>query len=128
GANMRAFLATGSADRISAHVLSLAGVLFGVLVFFVAVPLALSNPYPTPKDSAWMVQRSTFELAAVSAAPAVIGPPLALDPETTAAADEVVAPSVKLASLGPATAEAAYVAPALAADPAPGGSIGSIGS
>src|SRR5947209_5674845 len=114
---MRAFLATGSADRISAHVLSVAGMLCGVLVFFVAVPLALSSPYPTPKDSAWMVQRSTFELASVSAVPAMIDPPLALDPDTTAAADEAVVPSVKLASLVPATAEAAYVALALAADP-----------
>jgi len=121
---MRAFLATKSADRVSAHVISLAGVLGGVLVFFVAVPLALSSPYPTPKDGSWVVQRSTFELASVSSVPAVIEPPLALGAQATPVPDDVVAPSVKVASLVPAAAEAAYVGPALAPDPEPAGSTG----
>src|SRR5262245_19705878 len=119
---MRAYLATISADRISTHVLSLAGVLCGVLVFFVAVPLALSSPYPTPKDGAWLVQRPTFELASVSSMPVVIEPPLTLNAEAFTP-DDFEPPTIKEASLVPASAEAGYVAPATAAAPETTGSI-----
>ena len=46
-----------SADRISHAALGVGGVLCGALVFFVAVPLASSSPYPAPRDGAWVTDR-----------------------------------------------------------------------
>jgi hypothetical protein len=120
---MRAFLATKSADRISTCVLSAAGGLCGVLVFFVAVPLASSSPYPTPKDGAWLVQRPTFELASVTSMPVVIEPPLTLNAEAFTPED-LEPPTVKEASLVPVSAEAASSLPAKLVDPETTGSIG----
>jgi hypothetical protein len=40
-----------------------AGFLGGALVFFVAVPLASSSPFPAPRDGAWVIDRSTPRLA-----------------------------------------------------------------
>jgi hypothetical protein len=56
------------ADRISGCVILTTGVLSGVLVVVVALPLALSNPFPTPKQSEWIVQ-PLFQTATVVAAP-----------------------------------------------------------
>jgi hypothetical protein len=61
---MREFLAVRAADRISRTAIVLAGVLCGVLVFFVAVPLALSSPYPSPKEGSWIIHRSALHIAA----------------------------------------------------------------
>jgi hypothetical protein len=44
-----------SADRISSCAILLAGVVGGVLVFVVALPLALSSPFPTPRQSEWVI-------------------------------------------------------------------------
>jgi hypothetical protein len=60
---MRAFLAVSAADRISRTAITVAGVLCGVLVFFVAVPLALSSPYPSPKEGSWVINRSSPHVA-----------------------------------------------------------------
>jgi hypothetical protein len=49
-----------SADRISGCAILLAGVVGGVLVFVVALPLALSSPFPTPKHGEWVIQNSAF--------------------------------------------------------------------
>jgi len=41
----------------------LAGLLCGVLVFFVAIPLALSSPFPSPKEGSWVIHRSELHVA-----------------------------------------------------------------
>jgi hypothetical protein len=60
---MRASLAVSAADRISHTAIVVAGSLCGVLVFFVAVPLALSSPYPSPKEGDWVIHRSDRHVA-----------------------------------------------------------------
>lgn len=69
---MRASLAALAADRISHAAISVAGVLCGVLVFFVAVPLALSNPFPPLRESERVVQRSSFRVASLIPMAAVV--------------------------------------------------------
>jgi hypothetical protein len=71
---MQAFFAVRAADRISHAAIVLAGVLCGVLVFFVAVPLALSSPYPSPKEGSWVIHRSGMMHVA-----SAISPPIAAD-------------------------------------------------
>jgi hypothetical protein len=44
-----------STDRISSCAILLAGAVCGVLVFVVALPLALSSPFPTPRQSEWVI-------------------------------------------------------------------------
>jgi len=60
---MRVCAAAYSADRISHSAIVLAGVLGAIVVLFVAVPLALSSPFPTPRESNWMIQPSSQRLA-----------------------------------------------------------------
>ena len=62
GLDMRAPLAARAADRISRSAILVAGVLCGALVFFVAIPLALSNPFPTLKEAEWVVHRSSLHI------------------------------------------------------------------
>jgi hypothetical protein len=76
---MRAFHAASSADRISRSAILSAGVLCGILVFFVAVPLALSSPFPSPKEESWIIERSSLQAA--MSVPAVIARPTVLLPE-----------------------------------------------
>jgi hypothetical protein len=59
---------TRSADRISSCAVLLAGVVGGVFVFVVALPLALSSPFPTPRQSDWVIESPTFNGVATSAA------------------------------------------------------------
>jgi hypothetical protein len=54
----------------------LAGVVGGVLVFVVALPLALSSPFPTPKQGEWIVQNSSFDVAAVTPTLPLVPPPM----------------------------------------------------
>jgi hypothetical protein len=54
---MRSRLGGLSADRISHSAIIVAGVLGGAVVFFVAMPLASSSPYPAPRDGAWVIER-----------------------------------------------------------------------
>jgi hypothetical protein len=59
---MRAPLAAIAADRISRSAILVAGVLCGALVFFVAIPLALSNPFPALKEAEWVIHRSSLHV------------------------------------------------------------------
>jgi hypothetical protein len=59
---------THCADRISSCAMLLAGVVGGVLVFVVALPLALSSPFPTPKQREWVIENSAFAEASSSQA------------------------------------------------------------
>jgi hypothetical protein len=68
---MQAFVAVRAADRISHTAILLAGVLCGVLVFFVAVPLALSSPYPSPKEGSWIIHRSGMMHVASAISPPI---------------------------------------------------------
>jgi hypothetical protein len=76
------------ADRISSCAILLAGVVGGVLVFVVALPLALSSPFPTPKQRAWVIENSAFaEVSSFRALPMLPSPMEALpvvaaDPST----------------------------------------------
>ena len=68
---MRAVLAALPADRISRCAILLAGALCGVLVFFVAVPLALSSPFPPPREREWVIHRSSLQAALPISVPIV---------------------------------------------------------
>jgi len=76
---MRALLAVSTADRISHTAITVAGSLCGILVFFVAVPLALSSPYPSPKDGEWIIHRSSLHVAAAISLPFSTDLPTALE-------------------------------------------------
>jgi hypothetical protein len=80
---MRAPLAAIAADRISRSAITLAGVLCGVLVFFVAVPLALSNPFPSPREGERVVHRSSLKVASLIPISAVIEEQALLEPGPT---------------------------------------------
>ena len=60
---MRGSLAAASSDRISSFAILTAGLLCGVSVFFVALPLAQSSPFPTPKDGGWISEAPSYQLA-----------------------------------------------------------------
>src|ERR1700730_2982802 len=76
-----------SADRISNCAILLAGVVGGVLVFVVALPLALSSPFPTPKQSEWIIESSLD--SAAPGAPTLVPPPMEPLPQALAAEAEV---------------------------------------
>jgi hypothetical protein len=76
---MRALLAVSAADRISRSAILVAGTLCGVLVFFVAVPLALSSPYPSPKEGSWIIHRSAVHVAAAISLPFTTDLPATLE-------------------------------------------------
>src|SRR5215467_688581 len=64
-----------SADRISSYATLLAGVVGGVLVFVVALPLALSSPFPRPRQGEWVIENSTFNEASPARAWPMLPPP-----------------------------------------------------
>jgi len=66
---------TRSADRISSCAILLAGVVGGVLVFVVALPLALSSPFPTPKQGEWVIENSAFNEVSPFRALPMLPPP-----------------------------------------------------
>jgi hypothetical protein len=79
-----------SADRISSCAILLAGVVGGVLVFVVALPLALSSPFPTPKQREWIIENSAqADVSSLRALPTLPQPmePLRVDLPVMAAAD-----------------------------------------
>jgi hypothetical protein len=55
---MRSSFAAIGSDRVSGSAVLLAGLLCGVSVFFVALPLAQSSPFPTPRDGGWIAEDS----------------------------------------------------------------------
>lgn len=77
---MRARRATIAADRISHSAITVAGVLCGVLVFFVAVPLALSNPFPPPRGGQRAVHQSSYKVASLIPVSAVIAEQALIEP------------------------------------------------
>jgi hypothetical protein len=101
---MRAVHAARSADRISHCAIVVAGTLCGVLVFFVAAPLALSSPFPSLKEETWIIDRPVSLQAAISL-PAAIDKPTVLAPEapdTTPWSLAAIPPSGAASSLAPA--------------------------
>ena len=73
---MRVFRPARSADRISSCAIILAGVVGGVLVFVVALPLALSSPFPTPKQGEWILQNSALDVASSFPMSPMVPPPM----------------------------------------------------
>jgi hypothetical protein len=77
-----------SADRISSCAILLAGVVGGVLVFVIALPLALSSPFPTPKQREWVIENSAFaEVSSLRALPMRPSPMEALREDLPVVAD-----------------------------------------
>jgi hypothetical protein len=114
GLCMRAVLAAISADHISRSAVLVAGSLCGALVFFVAAPLALSSPFPTPKPGDWTIHGSPIRLASLTSVPVVIEPPAALEPEANPTLwDFVTLPAYRAAAL---------IVPKQAVDPESAGS------
>jgi hypothetical protein len=80
---MRVSFAAISSDRVSSSAVLVAGLLCGVSVFFVALPLAQSSPFPTPRAGGWVTEdvapaaarsyqvasASSYQLASVSSRP-----------------------------------------------------------
>lgn len=66
---MRAGLATKSADRMSGVVVMTAAALSGIVVFGVALPLALSSPFPAPRQGDWIIQATLAQPDVAQAAP-----------------------------------------------------------
>src|SRR5215470_2219668 len=100
---MQAVHAARSADRISHCAIVVAGSLCGVLVFFVAVPLALSSPFPSPREDTWIIERPATLQAAISV-PAAIDKPTVLSPEapdTTPWSFAALPPSGAASSVAP---------------------------
>ncbi|HLK84372.1 MAG TPA: hypothetical protein VKT99_23165 [Xanthobacteraceae bacterium] len=62
-----------SADRISGWAVLLAGAVGGVLVFVVALPLALSSPFPTPRQSEWVVYPRRYSPLPLPSPPPLTG-------------------------------------------------------
>ena len=117
---MRGSRAAKSADRVSGCVIVMAGLLVGVFVFFVALPIALSSPYPTPSRQDWatasavpmLSSTASFQLASAAsvavpklgdrltgAAPAAKLPDKLPNKLTDEAPQEELAPVVRTASL-----------------------------
>ena len=84
---MRVSRETKSADRISHFAILSAGSVCGILVFVVALPLALSNPFPTPKHSEYVLETSAFNTSAAPPSPLVPSPMESVD-ASAAAGDE----------------------------------------
>lgn len=80
---MRAPLGAVAADRISHSAILVAGILCGVLVFFVGVPLALSNPFPAAKEGERLVRRASFQLASLAPESVAIESEALVEPVST---------------------------------------------
>jgi hypothetical protein len=61
---------------MSSCAIIMAGAVGGVLVFVVALPLALSSPFPTPKQGEWIVQNSAIDAMSSFAASPMAPPPM----------------------------------------------------
>src|SRR6266853_3859609 len=114
---MRALVASLSTDRISHCAIVVAGALCGVLVFFVAVPLAVSSPFPAPREGFWVIDRPSARVAT----PLTLPPDL--DERDAARESELVIPW-SFVSL-PESGAASMFEPAEFGDPEPTGSIAS---
>src|SRR5262245_14561751 len=124
---MRAVLAAISADHISRSAVTVAGSLCGALVFFVAAPLALSSPFPTPKPGDWTIHGSPIRLASLTSVPVMIEPPAVRESPAVHEPEAVPEPEAKptlwdFVTL-PVHRAAAVTRPKKAADPESTGSI-----
>lgn len=54
----------------------MAGAVGGVLVFVVALPLALSSPFPTPKPNEWIIRKSASDDGSSFRASLLVPPPM----------------------------------------------------
>src|SRR6516162_8492552 len=103
---MKLFPAATAANRISDNTVLMGSVLCGVFGFSLVLPLAVSSPYPTPKQGDWIVQPAAIRPASLEAAspraPTDRVDPLSA-PETKAAVEAMSSmertASVQLASL-----------------------------
>ena len=66
--HMKLFPAATAANRISDNTVLMGSVLCGVFGFSLVLPLAVSSPYPTPKQGDWIVQSATVRSASLEAA------------------------------------------------------------
>jgi hypothetical protein len=89
---MKLFPAATAANRISDNTVLMGSVLCGVFGFSLVLPLAVSSPYPTPKQSDWIVQPASIRSASLEAASLRV-PTDKVDqlsaPETTAAVEVI---------------------------------------
>ena len=100
-----------------------AGVLCGVFVFFVALPLAQSSPFPVPKQREWVSQEMSYQLASATSTPVVVG----MRGDREDMRQPKAEPKVVLASAGPVVISMpARSAAAEEADPETTGSIPSM--
>jgi hypothetical protein len=90
-----------SADRISSCAVLLAGVVGGVLVFVVALPLALSSPFPTPKQGEWVIWNSSFSEGSPFRALPLTPPPM--EPLGEESPMEIAVPDRPTVRSGPMT-------------------------
>jgi hypothetical protein len=111
---MRASLATTSADRISHSAILVGGTLCGVIVFFVAMPLALSSPFPSPREGEWVIHRSPVQAALPVPVPETI------EQQSVLETDAPVVPW-SLVALAPSSAATRF-------EPAEAGELASTGS
>src|SRR6516162_1812461 len=65
---MKLFPAATAANRISDNTVLMGSVLCGVFGFSLVLPLAVSSPYPTPKQGDWIVQPASIRPASLEAA------------------------------------------------------------
>src|SRR5271155_2460384 len=104
---MRALLAAISADQISRCAVLLAGLFCGVLVFFVALPLAMSSPYPAVQQKEWIIEGAPPRFASLLPVPVTIDDEDDLALEAASEPDDSAADTVKEASLTAPTTDAA---------------------
>jgi len=71
---MKSFHAAKAADRVSGSAILVAGLVGGALVFFVALPLALSSPFPKPKQTEWIVETPADPVAVAAPVPSGVSP------------------------------------------------------
>jgi hypothetical protein len=113
---MKAFQAATAANRISDCAILVGGGLCGVLVFTVALPLALSSPFPTPKHVDWVIQPASSSVSAVTP-PALYQLASLQLPDRAAAPSTIETPSSVETPSSAQTEQPAETAFALAAAP-----------
>jgi hypothetical protein len=96
---MRAGLATNPADRMTRVVMMTSAALAGVVALGVALPLAVSSPYPTAGQGNWIIQATIAQPTAAPEPPATAQ--VAQAPATETAIEKSVAPTRSLAALAP---------------------------
>jgi hypothetical protein len=94
-----------SAGRIPDSAVMIAGALGGVLIFTVAFPFTVSNPFPTPKQNDWVIAPTSASNAPVANAPAANAPSYQL---ASLPNERIVPASLQTASLSEDVPAAAF--------------------